>query len=124
MLSGDLAVLQAAMFDGLSLDPFALFDDGPGPAEVGIGGCHVVQALMVALLIVVLDERRDLSLKVAGQEVVLQQDAVLQDLVSALDLGLGLGMERRAAHMAHALRLDVLGQFAGDIAGAVVRQQP
>jgi hypothetical protein len=28
MLSGELAVLQAPMFDGLSLDPFAQFDDG------------------------------------------------------------------------------------------------
>jgi hypothetical protein len=28
MLGGELAVLQAPMFNGLSLDPFALFDDG------------------------------------------------------------------------------------------------
>jgi hypothetical protein len=28
MLSGEFAVLQAPMFDGLSFDPFALFDDG------------------------------------------------------------------------------------------------
>jgi len=28
MLSGDLAVLQAPMFDGLSLDLFALLHDG------------------------------------------------------------------------------------------------
>jgi hypothetical protein len=28
MLGGQLAVLQAPMFDGLSLDPFALLDDG------------------------------------------------------------------------------------------------
>ena len=37
MLGGYLAVLQAPMFDGLSLDPFALFHDGLGPAEVGPG---------------------------------------------------------------------------------------
>src|SRR5690606_41620058 len=43
MLSGELAVLQAPLFDGLSLDPFALFDGGLGLAEVGIGGRHVVQ---------------------------------------------------------------------------------
>ena len=48
MLGGELAVLQAPMFDGLSLDPFALFDDGWSPAEVGIGGRHVVQASVVA----------------------------------------------------------------------------
>ena len=38
-----------------------------------------------------LDERFDLGFKVTGQEVVLQQDAVLQGLVPALDLALGLG---------------------------------
>jgi hypothetical protein len=48
MLSGDFAVLQAPIFDGLSLDPFALFDDGWGSAEVGVGGRHVVQALVIA----------------------------------------------------------------------------
>ncbi len=77
------------MFDGLFFDPFALLDDGSGPAEVGIGGCHIVQALMVAAMVVVIDERRDLGLKVAGQEVIFQQDAVLQCLVPALDLALG-----------------------------------
>jgi hypothetical protein len=28
MLSGEYAVLRAPIFDGLSFDPFALFDDG------------------------------------------------------------------------------------------------
>ena len=43
MLGGELAVLQAPIFDGLSLDLFPSFDDGagPGPAEVGLaaGDC-------------------------------------------------------------------------------------
>ena len=73
MLGGELAVLQAPMFDGLSLDPFALADDGLGPAEVGIGGRHVVQALVIPLVIVVLDERFDLAFEVTGQEVVFEQ---------------------------------------------------
>ncbi len=63
-------MLQAPMFDGLSLDPFTLFDDSAGPAEVGIGGRHIVQALVIALVIVMLDERLDLAFEVAGQEVV------------------------------------------------------
>lgn len=53
MLSDELAMFQAAMFDGLSLDPFALFDD----PEVGFGGRHGIQAPMVALVIAVLNER-------------------------------------------------------------------
>ena len=36
-------MLQAPLFDGLPFDPFALFDDGLGPAEVGIGGCGVAK---------------------------------------------------------------------------------
>jgi len=49
-------VLQASIFDGLSLDPFALLDDALRPAEVGVDGRRVSQALVVALVIVVLDE--------------------------------------------------------------------
>jgi len=106
MLGGELAVLQAPMLDGLSLDPFTLLDDALRPVEVGVGGRHVSQALVVALVIVVLDEGLDLGLEVAGQEVVFEQDAVLQGLVPALDLALGLGMHRSAADMAHLVSLD------------------
>ncbi len=123
MLGGELAVLQAPMFDGLSLDPFALFDVGLRPAEVGIGGCHIVQALVVALVIVMLDERFDLGLKVTWQEVVFQEDAVLEGLMPALDLALGLRVERGAAHMAHGSRFDVVRQFASNVAGAIVAEQ-
>ena len=70
MLGGELAVLQAPMFDGLSLDPFAQFDDCRSPAEVGVGRRHVGQALVVSLVIVVLDEGLDVGFEVAGQEVV------------------------------------------------------
>ena len=59
-------MLQAPIFDSLSFDPFAMLDDGLRPAEVGIDRCDVVQALVIALMVVVLDERFDLLLKVAG----------------------------------------------------------
>ncbi len=45
---------------------------------------------MIALKIVEIDERIDLSLKDTGQEVVFKQDAVLQGLVPAFDLALRL----------------------------------
>ena len=60
ILSGELTVQQAPMFDCLPFDPFALFDDGIGPAEVGVGGRHVVQALVVTSVVIMLDERFDL----------------------------------------------------------------
>ena len=104
------------MFDGLALDPFSLFEDDRGPAELGVGGRHVVQALMAALVIVVIDERLDLAFEIAGQEVIFEQDAVLHGLVPAFDLALGLGMGRGTAHMAHTLGFDVFGQLARDIA--------
>lgn len=58
-------MLQAPMLDGLSLNPFALFDHGLCPAEVSIGRRHVVQALVVKVVVVVLDERLDLRLEIA-----------------------------------------------------------
>ena len=75
-------------------------------------------ALVVVAVIVTLDERLDLAFEITGQEVVFQEDAVLKGLVPALDLALGLRVERRAAHMAHALGFNVIGQFASDVAGA------
>ena len=63
-------MLRAPIFDGLSFDPFALLDDGLCSVKVGVGGRDVVQALVVTLMVVMLDERVDLALKVAGQDVV------------------------------------------------------
>ena len=48
-----------------AFEPFTLFDDGWCNAEVGIGGGHVVETLVVTLVIVVLDERLDLRLQIA-----------------------------------------------------------
>ena len=117
-------MLQAPIFDGLSFYPFALLDDGLRPAEVGIGRRDVVQALMIALMVVMLDERFDLLLKVAWQEVVFQKDAVFERLVPALDLALCLGMHRCAPHMAHLVGFDIFRQFTRDIAGTIVAEQP
>lgn len=59
-------MLQAPILDSLSFDPFSLFDDGLCPAEVGVGGRYVVQALVVTLIVVMFDERRDLGFEIAG----------------------------------------------------------
>ncbi len=63
---GEFAVKQAPTFKCLSFDPFSSLDDGCGPAEVGIGSRDVVETLVVALVVVMLDERLDLVLKIAG----------------------------------------------------------
>ena len=53
-------MLQSSEFDGLSFDPFALEQDCLTASEVDIGRCQVPQALMVAMVIVVVDEAIDL----------------------------------------------------------------
>ena len=93
-------MLQAPILECLSLDPFSSFDDGGSPAAIDIGRRHIVEALVVALVVVVLDEGLDLLFEIAWQEVVFQQHAVLQCLMPALDLALRLRMEGCAAHMA------------------------
>ena len=103
-------MLQAPQFDGLSLDPFSLQQDGLAAAEVDVGGGEIVEALMIAAMIVALDEGSDLGFEIAREEVVLQQDAVLQRLVPALDLALGLRMARRTAGVIDGPILQPVGQ--------------
>src|SRR3954471_12379601 len=74
-------MLQAAVGDGLAFDPFAFEEDGLAAPDVDVGRGEIAKALMVAAMIVVLDEGRDLAFEIAGQVVVFQQDAVLQRLM-------------------------------------------
>ena len=78
---------------------------------------------MVALVVVVIDEGFDLGFKIAGQEVVFQQDAVLQGLMPAFDLALGLRVIRCATRVLHAFVLEPFRQFPRDITGPVVTEQ-
>ena len=52
--------MQASRFECLSFDPFALFKNGFVTSEVDVGGCDVVDAFVVPLVIVVVDEGLDL----------------------------------------------------------------
>ena len=123
VLSGDCTVVQASVFDGLSFDPFSFQEDGLASAEVDVGWCQIADGLVVTLVVVVIDEGLDLSLQVAGQIVVLEQDAVLERLVPALDLALGLGMEGSAPDVPDAAVLEPFRQITGDVRGTVVAQQ-
>src|SRR5271156_3578990 len=100
MSGGVQPVVQAAVGDGLSFNPFSFCQDGRAPAAVGVGRGEVVDALVVSAVVVVGDERRDLGFEVAGQEVVFQQDAVLEGLVPALDRGVPLLASRGRADRA------------------------
>ena len=86
---------QAPAFDCLAFHLLPFEQNGLASSEVDIGGGEVAQALVVALVVVVGDEGVDLGFEGAGQAVVLQQYPVLQRLVPAFDLALGLGMVQR-----------------------------
>jgi hypothetical protein len=95
-------VLQASVCDGVALDALALCEDRIGPAEVNVGRGEVVDALMVADVVVMLDEGIDLPFEISGQIIVVEQDAVLEGLVPPFDFPLGLRVIRSAAHMLNA----------------------
>jgi hypothetical protein len=71
-------MLQATVCDGLTLDAPAFGQDFLGSTEVRIGRRKVVDALVVADVIVMLDEGVDLPFEIAGSIIVIEQDAVLQ----------------------------------------------
>src|SRR4029453_3134313 len=110
MLCGLAAVKQASVLDGLSFDPFSFKQDGLACAEVDIGRGEIGDALMVSQVIVVSDEVADFGFKVTWKIVVLEQDAVLQGLVPALDLALGLGMKRSTPDVIDAVNFEPFGE--------------
>ena len=81
------------------VDPFSFCQNTRRPPEVDVGGGAIIDALVVAAVVVVGDECRDLGFEIAGQEVIFQQDAVLEGLVPTLDLALGHRMIGRAAEV-------------------------
>ena len=66
ILGGELAVVKAPIFDSLSFDPFTLLDDGLYSAEICIRRHDVFQALVIALVVVVSDERFDQPFEIAA----------------------------------------------------------
>jgi hypothetical protein len=60
------SMLQASLLDGLSFDPVSLQEDGLAAAEVDVSRREVVDALVIAAVVIVVDERRDLGFEIAG----------------------------------------------------------
>ena len=89
-LYGVQRMLRAAIGNCLAFDPFALEEDALGPPKIDVSRREIVQALVIADMVVVLDEVRDLAFESARQVVMFEQDAVLERPVPALDLALGL----------------------------------
>src|SRR5271157_2857884 len=107
-------MLQATVCDCLALDPFAFEEDGLSASEVDVSWGKIVEALVIAGMVVMRHEGRDLAFEIAGQVVVLKQDAVLERLMPALDFALGLRMVGRSADMLDVVFDQPIGQIARD----------
>ena len=59
-------MLQAAFFECLFLDLLSLLQDLCAATVIDVVRCQVVQALVVAVVVVVIDEGADLAFQVAG----------------------------------------------------------
>ena len=92
-------MLQATVCECLALDPFAFEEDGLSTPEVDVSRGKIVEALVIAGMVVMRHDGGDLAFEIAGQVIVLQQDAILEGLMPALDLALGLRVIRGAADM-------------------------
>ena len=57
-------MVQAAVLDGQFLDLFSPFNDGCVTPEVGIGGRHIADAFVVAVVVIMIDEFADLIFKI------------------------------------------------------------
>ena len=116
-------MLRTALSDCLLLDLFPFSENGFVASEVDVCGCDVVQALVVALVIVVIDESPNLAFEIARQAIVFQQNTVLHDLMPAFDFALGLRVAGRATNMCHLLPFQPFDQIARDVAGPIITQQ-
>jgi hypothetical protein len=70
-------MLQAAVLDGVAFDPFSFQQDGLPAPEVDIGRREVFQALVIALVVVVIDEPADAGFEIARQVIVCERNMAL-----------------------------------------------
>ena len=116
-------MLQATVCNSGPLDALAFCEDCLSSPEVDIGRSEVVEALVIADVVIVLDEGVDLPFEITGQIVVVEQDAALQGLVPTLDLALGLRMVGRTSNVAHAIIIEPFCEIGRDVARSVVAQE-
>jgi hypothetical protein len=74
-------MVQAAVLDGLVFDASPFSQDGFAAPKVDVGRCQVADALVVAMVVVVVDEDGDGGFNLPCDEVLFQQDPVLQGLM-------------------------------------------
>ena len=72
-------------------------------------------ALVIAGMVVMSHEGRDLTFEIAGQVIVLEQDAVLERLMPALDLAVGLRVIRGTADVLYFLPVQPRRKILCDV---------
>ena len=65
MLRGVSLIVQTTFRDGLLFDPFLFFQNSLTTTELNIGRRQVVQAFMLSLMILMMNELLDLFFKIA-----------------------------------------------------------
>ena len=113
-------MLQASILDCLFLDLFPFSENVFGTPGVDVRGSDVVQALVIAVIVVVIDKDTDLLLQIAWQVVVFQENAVLHGLVPAFDFTLCLRMEWSVANVFHLFLFHPFSQIGRDVARAII----
>jgi hypothetical protein len=71
-------VFFSALLDGPALDLLSAVQDALAASKVDVGGCEVVEALVVAAMIVVFDEVSNGTFEIARQIIVFEQDPALE----------------------------------------------
>ena len=117
-------MLQAPVLNSLAFDPSTLQLDGLTASEIDIGRREIAQDIVIAVLVVMLNEGLDMVFQIPGQIVALQKNAVLQRLMPAFNLALCHGVVGRAADMLEVAVAEPGCQITGDVAGTIVRQEP
>ena len=123
MLGRFLLMAQAAFLDRQFFDLLPPFNDGRVTPEVDIGGRNVAKALVVAMVVVMLDEGPDLVFEIAGQVIVLEENPVLEGLMLPLDFTLRLRVVRGSSNVIHAVILEPGCEVTEDVGRAVVAEQ-
>lgn len=87
-------MLQAALSNRQLLDLLPFSQNGFAPSKVDVGGCDVVQALVVApVIVIIVDRGPGLSLKITGLLLILQQNTSLPGLMPSFYYALVLRVE-------------------------------
>ena len=113
-------MLQAALLDCLFFDRFPFSENFFGTPEVDVRGSDVAQALVIAVIVVVIDKDTNLLLQIAWQVVVFQENVVLHGLMPTFDLTLSLRMEWSATNVFHLFLFHPFSQISRDVARAII----